>query len=174
MRSLIFTLCLLGVLVAEVQKAQITQSYSYNSKSGEFALEQNQNKVILSIHSQALQHFLNSNLGDSNIDSQSVFLNGGYTEFQNADKNFRTYVNSSSIKNKKQFYELIFELKEIDPSRFEVIGTQQVFPTMHCKFIVQKDLISFIDGRKDFVINLNNQHFFQKAIATKRFVQCLK
>lgn len=158
----------------EIQRAKISQTYAYEAKSDEFSQQKQNDEVTITILSNPLLDFIQSNHPQAKIDTQSVRLNGTFTEFQTSNKNLRTYSNSSSdaYRFKFNFGDVIFELEKIDEKTYRLKHATELLNTTQCRFILQKDLTSVIDGTKDFVINLDNQYYFSKVLATHRFIQC--
>lgn len=161
---------------AEIQRAKISQTYAYEASPQDFSQQKQNNEVFIQILSSPLLEFMESNHPQAKIDTQSVRLNGTFTEFQTSNKNLRTYSNSSnnSYHFKFNFGDIVFELEKIDEKTYRLKHATELINTTQCKFILQKDLTSIVDGSKDFVINLDNQYYFSKVLATHRYIQCKK
>lgn len=160
----------------EIQRAKISQTYAYEAKEEEFIQNKQNDEILLTILSKPLLDFIQSTHPQAKIDTQSVRLNGTFTEFQTSNKNLRTYSNSTSdaYRFKFNFGDVIFELEKVDEKTYRLKHAKELLDTTQCRFILQKDLTSVIDGTKDFVINLDNQYYFSKVLATHRFIQCKK
>lgn len=160
----------------QIQRAKISQTYAYEATSQDFSQQKQNDEVFIQILSTPLLEFMESNHPQAKIDTQSVRLNGTFTEFQTSNKNLRTYSNSSSdaYRFKFNFGDIIFELEKVDDKLYRLKHATELIDTTKCRFILQKDLTSVIDGTKDFVINLDNQYYFSKVLATHRFIQCKK
>lgn len=160
---------------AGIQRGQISQAYNFELTSQDCKLTQQENKVILNITSEKLEKFLNSPTPTGQFDTQSVMLNGGYTEFTTNDKNFYNYSNSQHSSLKPDLNKVIFELEKIDDKTYEVKHMLKPIENIQqCQIIMQKNLTSLIEGKRDFVINLDNQYYFDKLVATQKFLQCLR
>lgn len=160
----------------QIQRAKISQTYAYETTHQDFSQQKKDDEIYIQILSTPLLEFMESNHPQAKIDTQSVRLNGTFTEFQTSNKNLRTYSNSSNNNQtlKFNFGDIIFELEKIDEKLYRLKHATDLLNTAQCKIILQKDLTSVIDGTKDFVINLDNQYYFSKVLATRRFIQCKK
>lgn len=176
MRYWLVFLSLFCCAYSQIQRAKISQTYAYEAKQQEFSQKKQNNEIFIHILSIPLLDFMQSTHPQAKIDTQSVRLNGTYTEFQTSNKNLRTYSNSNSdaYRFKFNFGDVIFELEKIDEKTYRLKHATELLDTKQCRFILQKDLTSVIDGTKDFVINLDNQYYFSKVLATYRFIQCKK
>lgn len=160
----------------EIQRAKISQTYAYEASAQDFSQQKQNDEIFIQILSTSLLEFMESNHPQAKIDTQSVRLNGTFTEFQTSNKNLRTYSNSSNngYHFKFNFGDIVFELEKIDEKTYRLKHATELINTTQCKFILQKDLTSIVDGSKDFVINLDNQYYFSKILATHRYIQCKK
>lgn len=166
---------LLFLLDAEVQKAQIVQTYVYQPQNGEFTQELKNGKVQLSIHSKALLEFMNSNHPENNIEKQVVRFNNTYTEFKSSSKIIHDYTNALNERLNFNLSYMIYALEYLNRSTFMVKNISKPIRNLEqCNFLIQKTLTSLINGNKDFVINLDNQYYFSKVLSTSKILRCVK
>lgn len=174
MRYCLFFFLLL-ISNAGIQRAQISQTYTFKIKPTDCLLKQEGKDIYLQISSVELENFLNSATPQTSLNIQSVRFGDGYTEFKTENKDISTYANSSTSRLNPDLQKIIFDLEKINEKTFKVKHmTKPIDDITQCQVIVQKSLTSLIEGKRDFVINLNNQYYFDKLIATQKFLQCLK
>lgn len=169
-------LCLWSVsLFAEVQKAQIIQTYAYEVKDGDFKQRVTDEGIEIYIQSKDLLDFINADNLEGKMERQVVCFDDAYTEFKTSPQEIRAYSNVSNAKLKFNFTQVIYELDYIGDSTYKVKNAiQEIAEISQCKVLIQKTLTNLIDGRKDFVINLDNQRYFGKVLETHRYLQCSK
>lgn len=158
----------------QFQKAKITQSYTYQAKEGDFLQIQKDGKIYIKIISSSLLDFLNSKNPHNTLATQTVRLNGTWTEFQSSNQNVKSYSNSNEFQHRFNLKDIAYQLEEVEENLFYLLHATSPINIDECKFVIQKDLINTLAGKRDFVINLNNQYYFDKLIASYRFIQCKK
>lgn len=159
---------------SQIQRAKITQSYVYEAKEEDFIQTQKDGEVYIKITSQSLLDFLQSKNPHHTLATQTVRLNGTWTEFQSSNENVKSYSNSNEIQHRFNLNAIAYRLEEVEPNTFRLMHATSPIKIDHCKFVIQKDLVNTLAGKRDFVINLDNQYYFDKLIATYRFIQCDK
>ncbi|RDU69419.1 hypothetical protein CQA62_01870 [Helicobacter cholecystus] len=174
MRYCLIFLSLFCFIFSQIQRAKITQSYVYEAKEGDFIQTQKDGEIYLQITSPSLLDFLNSKNPHNTLATQTVRLNGTWTEFQSHDENVKSYSNSNEFQHRFNLKAIAYRLQEVESNVFKLMYATQPIKIEHCKFVIQKDLINTLAGKRDFVINLDNQYYFDKLIATYRFIQCDK
>ncbi|WP_027326759.1 hypothetical protein [Helicobacter pametensis] len=155
------------------QKAQIIQTYTYQAEYTDFKQRLRDGGVEIQIQSKPLLDFLNSNELEGRMERQVVRFNDAYTEFKASHQMIHTYSNSSTSKLKFNFTQMIYELEYIGDATYRVKNAIELIDDVtKCRFLIQKTMTSLIDSRKDFVINLDNQYYLGKVLATYRYLRC--
>lgn len=161
-------------MYAEIQRAKITQSYVFEAKESDFVQIQKDGEIYIKVTSKPLLEFLQSKNPHNTLATQTVRLNGTWTEFQSSNENVKSYSNSNEIQHRFNLNAIAYRLEEVDENIFHLIHAIEPIKVDHCKFVIQKDLVNTLVGKRDFVINLDNQYYFDKIMATYRFIQCKK
>ena len=161
-------------MYAEIQRAKITQSYVFEAKECDFVQIQKDGEIYIKVTSTPLLEFLQSKNPHNTLATQTVRLNGTWTEFQSSNENVKSYSNSNEIQHRFNLNAIAYRLEEVDENIFHLIHATEPIKVDHCKFVIQKDLVNTLAGKRDFVINLDNQYYFDKIMATYRFIQCKK
>lgn len=162
-------------LLAQVQKAQIIQTYAYQVEMEDFVQKMKDGEIQIEIKSSALFKFLNFDELEGKMERQVVKFNDAYTEFTATPRVLHGYSNSLNTKLKFNFRHMIYELEYIGGANYRIKNaTEMIADITQCKFLLQKTLTNLIDARKDFVINLDSQRYFGKVLATRRYLQCTK
>lgn len=169
-------LCFLFLFLnADVQKAQIVQTYIYQIQKGDFKQELKNGEVQLIVRSKSLLEFMTSNHPKDKIEKQVVRFNDGYVEFKSSDQAIHTYTNATNNKLHFNLSYMIYELEYIGPSTYRIKNALKPIPNpTQCDILIQKTLTSRVDAKKDFVINLDSQHYFSKVLLTNQILRCVK
>lgn len=174
MRYWLVFLSLFCCAYSQIQRAKITQSYVYEAKEDDFLQIQKDGNIYIKVISKTLLDFLHSKSSKNTLATQTVKLNGTWTEFQSSNEDVKFYSNSNEVQHRFNLNAIAYRLEEINSDTFHLVYATEPIKIDQCKFVIQKDLVNTLAGKRDFVINLDNQYYFDKLIATYRFIQCKK
>ncbi|PAF42341.1 hypothetical protein [Helicobacter sp. 11S02596-1] len=155
-----------------------TQEEFYEPKKDEMALEREEEKLFLNIHSKALEQFMAGAVYETKQQVQTFALKDSFTQITNVDGKIYEYKYAQKSIDR---YSAIapyqkYPLKKISPTKYQILIDElpQVFDIKGCKIAIKKQLSGTLYQKREVIIDLDTKRELRNESHFDLFLECPK